>query len=133
MPQPGVNSSRNTIEPMGPINLAGDGLLSPTALAGDNNNYSPTSWGENVTVLRVDPGGASRNLTGLAATAHGHVVLLLNIADGAEDLVLVNQSTSSTAANRFYASNNANVTLRRGSGIFLFYDGVDNRWKCVNI
>lgn len=139
MPFPGANSSRNLSEPVGGLNLASEnGVLSPTALSGNVDNYNPTNWGEAVTVLRVDPGGAARNITGLVATAHGHLVLLLNNADADnEDITLTIESGSSTAANRLGGANNADVIIRSsavcGGGVWLMYDGVVNRWRVVAI
>lgn len=108
------------------------GIISPAALTGTVNNYNPTDLAIS-TIVRIDPGGASRDVTGLQAGVDGEMKLLLNIADGAEDLVLKNQDAGSTAANRFYGANNTDVTVRRGGGTWVVYDATDSRWKPVAI
>lgn len=136
-----VNSSRNQAGPLGGLNLASEnGPLTPSALSGDVNNYAPTGWGESVTWLRLDPGGAARAITGLSATAHGHLVLIQNCADADnEDITLTIESTASTAANRFVGANNASVVIRScgtpggGGAAFVIYDGIVNRWCVVAI
>lgn len=135
-----VNSARNLAGPLGGINLASENGVVSASLSGDVNNYSPTGWGESVTWLRLDPGGAARAITGLSATAHGHLVLLQNVADADnEDITLTIESTASTAANRLAGANNASVVIRSnatpggGGAVLLVYDGIVNRWCVVAI
>lgn len=99
--------------------------LSPTALSGDVNDYSPTGLATAFT-LRIDGGAADRNITGLATGAAGRIVTLVNVGS-TNKIVLKNQSSSSTAANRFLMA--ADVTLEPNNAVALKYDGTDSRWR----
>jgi hypothetical protein len=103
---------------------------SPTALAGDVNNYSPTALLEAApgVFLRVDPGGSNRNITGLIAGRPGQVVRLINLG-AANTLILKHQSGSSSAANRFFCSNLADAVVSAGAMITLVYDQTLGAWR----
>lgn len=110
------------------ITLAGltrfDAVLSPSQITGNQNNYSPTGL-EDANVLRLST-DASRNITGLVpGSQSGRLLLLFNV--GSNDLVLKNESASSTAANRFAIGGDFTVT--GGGGVVLWYDSTSSRWR----
>lgn len=106
--------------------------LSPSALAGNVNDYAPTGHA-NAEVLRINPGGAGRNITGLAGGAPGRRVLLVNIETVAGDVTLKHADAASAAANRFVGANLADVVVRAGGSTLLWYDGASSRWRIVAI
>lgn len=105
-------------------NLVTTGIISPTQLAANTDNWNPTGLAT-AQVIRAST-DASRNLTGIVAQAAGTELAIWNV--GAFDLVLVHDATS-TAANRFTLPGAANLTLTPGSSIRLAYDGASSRWR----
>jgi len=103
--------------------LALSGDLSPTQIASDQNDYDPGGLA-NASVLRL-ASDASRNLTGLQGGGDGRVLGLVNV--GANDIVLKDASTSSSAANRFDLG--ADLTIPAKTGALLWYDATDSRWR----
>lgn len=107
----------------GGVVLNGD--VSPAQITADQNNYTPTGLNQSFAIrLNSD---ASRSVTGIAAGDNGEFKMLINV--GAQDIVLVDESASSTAANRFAL--NANITLQAEESIMVWYDGVSARWRVV--
>ena len=109
----------------GPFALAGD--LSPATLTASQNDYSPTGLAT-ASVLRLAT-DATRTLTGLAGGADGRVLLVVNV--GAQNLVLADESSSSSAANRF--GFDASVTLPPEAAATLWYDGTAARWRVIGL
>lgn len=107
------------------IKRSGD--ISPTALSGDVNDYAPTGFAT-ASVVRQDGGAANRNITGLAGGADGLDVVILNIGT-TNNLVLKNESASSTAANRFTLG--GDVTIGPGQSAHLWYDSTSSRWRAA--
>jgi hypothetical protein len=105
-----------------------EGDITPTILSANQNNYSPTSLSTSSIVYLTSD--ASRGITGLATGKDGRVVILFN--SGSNDIVLVNNSASSTAANRFTLPEDADVTLTAKKGVVLVYDTPSSRWRTVN-
>lgn len=103
--------------------LSGD--ITPTQISANTDNWAPSGL-STAGVVRAST-DASRNLTGLTGGSDGRVILLLNV--GSNDLVLVDESGSSTAGNRFAL--NANVTLGADQSSMLYYDGTSSRWRVV--
>lgn len=107
------------------VSLLGD--ISPTALAADTNDYAPTGF-SGASVVRVSS-SAAVNLTGLAGGADGRTVFLFNV--GSYQISLVDESSSSIAANRFALANNLQVA--GGDGVLLVYDATDSRWRAATL
>jgi hypothetical protein len=101
------------------------GVLSPSQLTGDVNNYEPTGLSTTFT-LRLSS-DASRSITGLKAQAGGRLLAIHNV--GAQNIVLVDSSGSSDAANQFALS--ANKTLGGDESCLLQYDGTSSRWRLL--
>lgn len=99
------------------------GVVSPTAFAASADNLAIG----NVAHVRVTTNNAgAQNLTGMTGGADGRIVYITNI--GATDSVVLKHDATSTAANRFYGPNAADVTLRVKGSVWAMYDGTLSRW-----
>jgi hypothetical protein len=58
---------------------------------------------------------------------NGEVHIIVNV--GSNNIVLVNESASSTAGNRFTNSTGADITLAPNEGAKVWYDGTSSRWR----
>jgi hypothetical protein len=105
--------------------LALTGIVSPPQITANQNDYNPTGVAT-ASVLQVSA-DASRNITGLAGGAEGRVVSLINI--GGQPIVLADESTSSSATNRFALG--ANLTVAAKQAAILRYDGTAARWRLI--
>lgn len=99
------------------------GKTSPSQITSNTNDYAPTGFSTS-TRLRLTT-DASRNLTGMAGGADGLIKTIHNT--GTHDLVLVNESSGSTAANRFAIG--ADTTISGGYSFTVIYDSTSNRWR----
>lgn len=113
---PGVNLTED-------FALQGD--ISPSQITADQNDYNPTNLATS-TVLRLTS-DATRTITGLQGGADGRLICLLNV--GSNDIVLANESASSTAGNRFTIV--ADLTMPPTQSILLIYDSTSSRWRRV--
>jgi hypothetical protein len=111
-----------------PSGGGGGTILSPSTITGWANDYSPSSWGAGVAILRIESDGFYF-LTGLAATSSAHIVRIFNT--GNYPVGLFDNSTDSTAANRFDFNNQEAIVLP-GQTVEIFYDGADSRWKLAS-
>lgn len=100
--------------------------ITPTALAADVNDYAPTDLAT-ASGMRLSATGAARTITGLTGGEGGRIMLVHNV--GTLDLVLKDESASSTAANRFAL--NADVTLKADQSTLLQYDAASSRWRVI--
>ena len=96
----------------------------PAALIGDVNDYALASTAVNT--LRLDPGGADRNITGIAGGgAGGRILNITNI--GTNNLILKNLNGASLAANQFMLGND--VVILPSTSVVLRYDAVAGTLK----
>ena len=104
-----------------------DSILSPQQITLATNNYNPPGL-EMATVLRLKT-DASRNITGLQMPSpdRNRWIHLVNI--GAQSIVLVHGSTSSTVGNRFAGPNAADVTVRQQGSVWLWRDPLSAVWR----
>ncbi len=109
--------------------LVPGGIISPTSLSTDQNDYAPTNFATN-TLVRL-AATAPVTITGLSATGvtSGTVKILLNTT--AFPVNLIPESSLSTAANRFSFPGSGDIMLDRSEAIIVYYDGTDSRWKRV--
>jgi hypothetical protein len=98
--------------------------LTPAQITSNQNNYSPTGLSD-ATGMRLDT-NAARTITGIATGGANRSLKLVNI--GANPIVLVSESASSTAANRFAFVLGA-ILLMPNAGIELQYDETSSRWR----
>jgi hypothetical protein len=106
-------------------NIAFSGDISPTQITGNQNDYNPTGL-STASTLRLTS-DASRDITGLQGGADGRILLVHNV--GAQNIVLKDESGSSTAAYRFALT--GDVTLTPDSVAMLQYDSTSSRWRMV--
>lgn len=109
----------------GPLAYAGD--ITPSQITADQNDYNPTGLSA-AAVLRLSS-DASRNITGLQGGSDGRVLWLYNI--GANPIVLIDESGSSSAANRF--AFDGNLTLAADTGCQIQYDATSSRWRLSGV
>jgi hypothetical protein len=116
-------SSGNLALPRG---VALTGVIAPPQITASQNNYNPTGVAT-AAVMQLSS-DASRNITGLAGGAEGRLVSLINV--GSKPIVLLDESTSSTAANRFTLGGNLTIPARQAA--MLRYDGTAARWQAIS-
>jgi hypothetical protein len=106
-------------------------------LASDQNDYGPDAasvsapnrvgWSD-ATLVRLSVGAANRTITGFAAvTRVGRKTIVK--ADAANNLVISNDSASSSAANRVLTNTGADLTLAQNEMAILIRDPVTDRWR----
>lgn len=113
------------------ITFIGDDIH--TATPGSNqNDYDAGSLADliNCKGLRLNI-TATMKLTGLAATYDGHEIVIANSSSDYM-LWLENQSTSSSAANRFDLPNGFPFFLMPGDRITVRYSSISSRWQATN-
>lgn len=102
------------------------GVLTPSALTANANNYEPAGIGA-AGILRLSATGAV-DLTGIsAAPVGGRVMVLANV--GANTITLKDDSTASSAANRFALT--GDLALTADMAVIIAYDDVTDRWRLV--
>lgn len=102
-----------------------NGVITPS-LSADVNDWSPSGFSTATTILLT--GTSSWNITGLAASSNGRLILLFN-ADVANTFIIKNNSTSSSVANRIQC--NTDLSLLPGTGCLLYYETTNNFWRLV--
>ncbi len=108
-------------------NIHYTGVISPTQLSSDQNNYAPTNWATS-NVIRLDGDSSFRTITGIgdgSTQTNGQTIRLRNI--GSNTILLANQNTSSTAANRF-DFDGYDVPVFPKREVEIIYDGTLSRW-----
>lgn len=113
------------------ITFIGDDIHTATP-GSDQNDYNAGSLADliNCKGLRLDI-TATMKLTGLAATYDGHEIVIANSSTDYM-LWLENQSTSSSAANRFDLPNGFPFFLMPGDRITVRYSSISSRWQATN-
>src|SRR5436305_6282375 len=108
-----------------PRGLILTGVVSPPQITANQNDYNPAG-AATASVLQLSS-DASRNITGMAGGAEGRLVSLVNI--GGQPIVLADESSSSSAANRFTLG--ASLTVAPKQAAMLRYDGTATRWRLI--
>jgi len=106
-----------------------DSSMSPAQITANVNDYSPSGSSPSynaASALRLSS-DASRDITGMAGGLAGRVLLIFNV--GSFNIVLKDESASSTAANRFALK--ADITLAPDGSALLWYDSTTSRWRCA--
>lgn len=99
------------------------GVITPTTLAANQNNYTPTGI-STAAVVRLSASVAV-DITGLVSSTSGRIIALCNV--GSFNITLKDESASSTAANRFALT--GDIVLTPDSGVVLQYDATSIRWR----
>lgn len=115
-------SSGNVSLPRG---VALTGVISPSQITSNQNDYNPTGMAS-ASVLNLSS-DAARSVSGLAGGAEGRVVALINT--GSQNILLPNESASSTAANRFALGSDLAIGAKQS--LMLRYDGTASRWYAL--
>lgn len=94
----------------------------PAQIVANTNDYSPGAgyiqrWSTDV----------SRNITGMVAGTDGEVRFIINV--GAANFVLVNNSGSSSAGNKFTTSSGSDVTVAPNAAATAIYDLTSAVWR----
>lgn len=116
-------ATTGTLDIQEALTFSGD--ISPSQITADQNNYAPTGF-STATILRLNS-DATRNITGLAGGSDGRTVFIHNV--GSFNIVLKDESASSTAGNRFALT--ADVTLAADATSMLQYDSTSSRWRVI--
>lgn len=101
-----------------------------SAITADQNNYS--SGG--ISKYQRWSSDASRNVTGFVTSptqVTGQEHIITNV--GSNPIVLVHESASSTAANRFTTNTGADITLGANEMAYVWYDGTSQRWRAAKL
>lgn len=97
--------------------------VTPSQITSNQNNYNPSAGG----VYRISSDSA-RDITGWTAAAiDGTTIEVRNV--GSFDVTLKNQSSSSTAANRFICDGGIDLVIGANQGAQLRYDATTARWR----
>src|SRR3954468_7036289 len=115
-------SSGNLTLPRG---LALSGVIAPAQITANQNDYNPAGVAS-AAVLQLSS-DASRSLSGLAGGSEGRILCLINV--GAQPLVLLDQNSASSAANRFTLG--SDLTISGKQAAMLRYDGTASRWQAI--
>lgn len=119
----GSSSTQTVLKASTTFALPGD--ITPSQITSNQDDYNPTGL-SSASVLRLST-DTTRNLTGLAGGADGRVIVIYNV--GSNDLVLKNNSGSSSVANRFGIG--SDITASANQGCVLLYDSTASLWRCV--
>lgn len=134
----GVSLGKTTA-PNTRLDVAGSGTFSGRVRAVANEAWSITSFtlsadadnrAHSRPILRVTASGADRTITGFVAGEEGDHLRV--IAIGSNNVILADQDTNSSAANRIITHTGADVTLTPPESATLIYDTTSNRWRIVN-
>lgn len=97
--------------------------------SGNQDNYNGGGDLANITLIRVDGGASSRDITGMTGGSDGLIRIFQNV--GATNNIVLKNETTSTAANRF--SLGGDVTLTPSQGAILRYDATLSRWTAIGV
>lgn len=92
-------------------------------ITSDQNNYALSR-----AILHRFSSDASRTITGFAGVPPG-INVFTNV--GTQDLVLANNSGSSTEQNRILAHTGANITVNPNESVLFIYDKTDTRVRTI--
>ena len=97
-------------------------------LAATEDDYTPGGGWPVTQVLRLTAFAGDTTMSGIVAGESGQMVRIFNIS-AADSLVLTHDDASSAAANRFFNTNNASVTVRPNGSACVWYDPTSTRWR----
>jgi hypothetical protein len=106
--------------------------LDPAQITADQNDYNPADWGQDVTYLYIDS-DASRTITGIEENGFTDMAEVVIVNDGSNDIIIANDSASSTVNNRILVDGAADFTLGASQAGRLLRDGTANKWRLYAI
>jgi hypothetical protein len=101
------------------------GVISPSQLTSNQDNYNPAGIAS-ASVLNLSS-DALRSVSGLAGGEEGRIVSIVNT--GSQIISLLNESASSTAANRFALGGDVAINAKQAA--LLRYDSAAARWVAL--
>jgi hypothetical protein len=104
--------------------VAFTGIVTPTSFGTQQDDYNPTSL-STASTLRLNPSAAC-TITGLSGGSSGRQMTLINV--GSFNITFDNESTSSSATNRFTIQE-GNIVLPPNAVMTLQYDALTARWR----
>lgn len=108
-------------------NVANPTVTSPSQITSNQNEYASFARGINRFTTN-----AARDITGMVAGSDGEVRVLCNTGTtAANTLTIKDESSSSTAANRFSVPWNGDCVIPAEGSVVVFYDGTSSRWRVV--
>lgn len=102
-------------------------VITPTTLAANADDYSPTSWSA-ANRVRLSA-SAPVNITGFDATATVGAKSILNTA--ADVITLKHEDAASSAVNRIHIPGGVDLPLAQDDSVSLWYDAILTRWRLV--
>lgn len=111
------------------------GIISPTAITTDQNDYAPTGL-SGAAIIRISntaglAGGQNLNITGLTGGAAGRLLIIENISTkSSASITLKANSSSSSAANRFGLLTDVIISPNGGTA-WLVYDSTASLWRPI--
>lgn len=124
----------------GTTNISGavifGGVIRPANITTQQNNYNPTGL-STASVLHLTTTG-NQSISGIAGGVDGRTLVIFYDNTDTSHLDFINESTASSAANRFSLPLTQNpdghvFISGRGNGIVFMYDGTAARWKPIKI
>lgn len=106
------------------------GELVQVSINADQNDYNVSGFIKTMSIARVTPDANGRRITGLAATGFGLGKELTFFNNSAFSFILQNESSSSSASNRF-ALPFDQLFVPPGGSIRVFYDTLGSRWRPI--
>jgi len=102
-------------------------VISPAALNANVDNYSPTGLSDS-THVRISASSAY-SVSGISASVNVKQKYIINI--GSSNITILNDNSSSTAANRILIPGGGDLVLSQNDSITLFYDDASTRWRVI--
>lgn len=100
--------------------------ITPTALAGTVNNYTPTGW-STATHVRQDSTG-DNSVTGFGPATFANNKIFFNVSTSAT-ITLKHLDGGSSAANQIVCPDGVDFPMPPRSGVSLNYDPTSNQWR----
>lgn len=101
-------------------------VITPAALGAQQDNWAPAGY-STCQIIRASTTGANVNISGIVAIP-SRMLFIMNVGSPG-NIVMLNESLSSIAENRF--SLNTNITLQANECYQFWYDTISQRWRCL--
>ena len=97
------------------------GVITPTSLTSSpTDNWAPTGF-SGATMIRMDDSGAIVSLDGIAGGEAGRLICLYHLGVGG-DISIIDEATTSTAANRMVFPSDNNWSMNGGEAVWMWYE-----------
>lgn len=111
--------------------MPADVILTPSALAADQNDYGPDGF-DAATVLRIGLSGGSRTITGFLAQAQNVKKRIVNTSN-ALTLTLAHDSDLSEPENRILCPGGLDFVLSPGASVEVWDDLATSMWRVLDV